>query len=74
MIGYEALAHRRAGMAMQVHKERVVDVLRAAGFTQLADEVLRSWPDQVDVDRAEDLLLRHGVTKDTLISRMGGSP
>jgi hypothetical protein len=59
---------------MQVQKEHVVDVLRAAGLGQLADEVHQSWPEQIDLDRAEDLLLCHGVTKDTLISRMGGSP
>jgi hypothetical protein len=61
-------------MAMQVRREQVVDVLRAAGLRQLADEVVQSWPDQIDIGRAENLLLSHGVTKDTLISRMGGSP
>jgi hypothetical protein len=61
-------------MAVQIQRRQVVDVLRAAGLTQLADEVLRSLPEVVDLDRAADLLQRHGVTKDTLISRMGGNP
>jgi hypothetical protein len=59
---------------MRAERQQVVDVLRAAGLTQLADEVLRSLPEVVDLDRAADLLQRHGVTKDTLISRTGGNP
>jgi hypothetical protein len=59
---------------MEIPKQQVVDVLRAAGLTQLADEVLRSLPEVVDLDRAADLLQQHGITRDSLVSRMGGSP
>jgi len=34
----------------------------------------RDLPDPVDLDRAAQFLAPYGVTKDALISRMGGSP
>ncbi|HEY7260009.1 MAG TPA: hypothetical protein VH589_00815 [Trebonia sp.] len=40
----------------------------------MADEVLERLPDPVDLDYLEGLLAPYGVTKDQLISRMGGSP
>jgi hypothetical protein len=59
---------------MQVARQHVVDVLRTAGLPQVADEASRSLPDPVDMERAAQFLQRYGITKDVLISRMGGSP
>jgi hypothetical protein len=39
-----------------------------------ADEAARELPDPVEVDRAAQFLAPHGITRDALISRMGGSP
>jgi hypothetical protein len=39
-----------------------------------AEEAARELPDPVELERAVQLLAPHGVTKDALISRMGGSP
>jgi hypothetical protein len=41
---------------------------------EAADELARVLPETVDLDRDRELLARHGVTHDDLISRMGGSP
>jgi hypothetical protein len=41
---------------------------------EVADEASRSLPEQMDFDRAAEFLGRYGITKDALISRMGGSP
>jgi hypothetical protein len=57
-----------------VSRQHVVDVLRTAGMMEEADEAARELPDPVDLDRAAELLAPHGITKDALISRMGGSP
>jgi hypothetical protein len=65
---------RRWLIAMQVRKRHIVDVLRRAGLPQAADEADRSLPDQIDLERAAQFLGRYGITKDELISRMGGSP
>jgi hypothetical protein len=59
---------------MQVTREHVVDVLRTAGLQQEADEANQSLPEELDLERAAQFLQRYGITKDVLISRMGGSP
>ena len=59
---------------MLMSKEELVRVLRNAGLDEVAEEAERSLPDEVDLDRAAEFGLRHGITRDELISRMGGSP
>jgi len=59
---------------MEVTKQHVVDVLRTAGLLEAADEADRSLPEQMDLERAQEFLGPYGITKDVLISRMGGSP
>ena len=59
---------------MEVTKQHVVDVLRTAGLTDAAAEADRSLPEQMELERAEEFLAPDGITKDVLISRMGGSP
>jgi hypothetical protein len=39
-----------------------------------ADEAARGLPDPVEIERAAEFLAPYGVTRDELISRMGGSP
>jgi hypothetical protein len=62
------------GMQQQYSKQHVIDVLKRTGHTHLVDEASRVLPDPVDVDQASAWLMRHGLTHDDLISRMGGSP
>jgi hypothetical protein len=61
-------------IAMQVTRQHVVEVLRASGLPEVADEANRSLPEELDLERAADFLAPYGITKDALISRMGGSP
>lgn len=49
-------------------------MLRKAGFREAADEAMRELPDPVDLDYVQEWGRRHGITRDDLISRMGGSP
>jgi hypothetical protein len=58
----------------QVTRQQIVEVLRTAGLPEAADEANRSLPEQLDMERAAVFLGRHGITKDALISRMGGQP
>lgn len=44
------------------------------GLPELAEAAVRELPDPVDSNRLEEWCLRHGLTKDEVISRMGGSP
>jgi hypothetical protein len=49
--------------------------LRFAGFPEeTIGELDAVLPDPVDFDRDGDILARHGITRDELISRRGGSP
>jgi hypothetical protein len=43
-------------------------------MAEAADELALVLPETVDLDRDSELLARHGVSHDDLISRMGGSP
>jgi hypothetical protein len=52
----------------------VVDILRAAGLRELAEEARRVLPDPVEYERAARYLAEYSITKDELISLMGGSP
>jgi hypothetical protein len=59
---------------MQLTRQQVVKVLRRAGYPAEAEEASRSLPDPVTWDRLAQWGLRHGITKDQLISQLGGSP
>jgi hypothetical protein len=54
--------------------QHVVGVLRRAGLTQLADEAQRTLPDPVDTRELEHFAAEHGVSREMLNERMGGSP
>jgi hypothetical protein len=58
----------------QYSRQHVVEVLRRAGQTQLADEARRVPPDPVDANWLADWAMQHGIFHDDLISQMGGSP
>jgi len=52
----------------------VVDVLHTLGYPELADEAARDLPDPVDFNRLGNWLMQHGLTRDAMVSQMGGSP
>ena len=55
-------------------RQWVVDTLRRLGYTQAADEAAQMLPDEVSVEQLLDFADRHGISRDDVISRMGGSP
>ena len=59
---------------MQVTRQHVVDILRTARLPELAEEAVRVLPDPVEYNHAALFLAQYGITKDVLISRVGGSP
>jgi hypothetical protein len=58
----------------EVPRQEIVDVLRKAGMLDAADRVESALPDPLNCDDAVELLSPYGITKDFLISRLGGSP
>jgi hypothetical protein len=48
--------------------------LRHAGYSQAADEALQVLPEHIDLHELQEFGDRHGISRDELTSRMGGSP
>ena len=61
-------------LAMRVTRQHVVEILRTARLPELAEEAYRLLPDPVEYNDAARFLFQYGITKDDLISRVGGSP
>jgi len=62
-------------IAMQQYsRQHVVDVLHTLRDPGLADEASRDLPDPVDIDRLVAWMMKHGLSYDEMVSRMGGSP
>jgi hypothetical protein len=59
---------------MLTTKREIVRVLRNAGLPEAAAEAERTLPDELDFERAAEFGAQYGITRDELISRMGGSP
>ena len=59
---------------MQYTRQEVVRMLRKAGFREASDEAVADLPDPVDLDHVQDRGIQRGITRDVLISQIGGSP
>lgn len=55
-------------------RQHVVGLLRETGFTEAAEEASRKLPDPVELDEVLRFIEPYGITKDMIISEMGGSP
>jgi hypothetical protein len=50
-------------------------ILRRVGYSQeRIDDVLRQLPDPIDTERDAEAVFKLGVSRDTLMDRLGGSP
>jgi len=59
---------------MGYSRQWLVDTLRRIGYPHEADEASRLLPDEFDLQQLEEFGDRHGISRDELINRMGGSP
>ena len=58
----------------QYRRHELVPLLRKAGLPEAANEAMAELPDPVDLQHFQEWGIRRGITKDVLISRIGGSP
>jgi hypothetical protein len=58
----------------QVTREHVLDILSRAGLTPEQEQRILALPYPIDFERVVKEFAEFGVTRDWLISRMGGSP
>jgi hypothetical protein len=59
---------------MAISRQRIVTTLRRAGLQDAANDALATLPEQVDITDAVEFCTAHGLTKESLMDRMGGSP
>ena len=57
----------------QVSLDHVRDILRHAGLTPEQERSILALPYPADLEQVMAMFARYGVTKDRLISRLGGS-
>jgi hypothetical protein len=55
-------------------RQEIVDLLHRAGLHEVAEKAAEELPDQVELADAEKWGSRHGISRNVLISEMGGSP
>jgi hypothetical protein len=55
-------------------RQLVTDLLRRMGLSDAAEAAMRELPEEFDVRELQAWSERHGITRDDLISAMGGSP
>jgi hypothetical protein len=56
------------------HAEAKRLLLRAGYSRERIEELLRHLPDPIDADRDADVLFKLGLSRGSLMDRMGGSP
>jgi hypothetical protein len=54
-------------------REHVVEMLRRTGFHDAAEDAAAELPEQIDLDDLQNWAAKHGITRDAIVSQMGGS-
>jgi hypothetical protein len=55
-------------------KQWLVNTLRNLGYTEAADQAARELPDSVSMEELKKFADRYGISRDEVMSQMGGSP
>jgi hypothetical protein len=59
---------------MDLSRQHIVTVLRRTGMPDVADELLRDLPETADPKDVQRFCTAHGLSMQSLVERMGGSP
>ena len=59
---------------MAYDRQWVSDQLRRLGYTEEADDAAQTLPAEISDEELKAFSDRHGISRDELMSRMGGSP
>ena len=59
---------------MSQDKQWFVDTLRRLGYTEAADTAERELPDPVSLEELKKFADRYAISRDEVMSQMGGSP
>jgi hypothetical protein len=55
-------------------RQQIIQMLRRAGLADVAAAAQKSLPDPVDSKALNHFCATHGLSKESLMDRMGGSP
>jgi hypothetical protein len=59
---------------VDLSRQEIIQMLRRAGLADVAAAAQKSLPDPVDAKVLDHFCARYGLSKQSLIDRMGGSP
>ena len=59
---------------MSQDRQWFLDTLRRLGYTEAADAAERELPDSVSLEELKKFADRYGISRDEVMSQMGGSP
>ncbi len=59
---------------MRIDKHQVLELLRAKGEQDKAEQAARELPDQMDTDEHADVLSSFGLGPQELVAKLGGGP
>lgn len=62
------------GSVTRHSRQEVAELLKKAGLHAAAEKAIAELPDQVDAKEIEEWGMEQGITRDALISQLGGSP
>jgi uncharacterized membrane protein len=65
---------RDEGGAMSQDRQWFVNMLRRLGYTEAAEEAERELPDPVSLEELKTFADRYNISRDEVMSQMGGSP
>ena len=58
---------------MSYSRQQVENMLRRAGFSDAADAAVTELPEKIDLDGLQTWAAKHGITRDAIVSQLGGS-
>jgi hypothetical protein len=73
-LNAEAANRERQVGPVDLSRQEIVQMLRRAGLADAAAAAQTSLPDRVDSKVLERFCVRYGLSQQSLIDRMGGSP
>jgi hypothetical protein len=59
---------------MSHDRQWLVSTLRRLGYTEAAEEAARTLPDPVSLEEVEKFADRYNISRDEVMSQLGGSP
>ena len=59
---------------MSQDRQWFVDTLRRLGYTEAAEEAAQTLPDPVSAEEIRKFADRYNISRDEVMSQMGGSP